>query len=417
MKEFLMEETKTLTSLIDDIMREMQRLQYNSGTIREFRIYAKRFREHVLKDTGADIYTEDIGAKYLREKYGYPSDAVGALPPGTSNAVRCVRRIGEYKLYGALTRLRTSKTMSSRDWALGDIDVINTYLDAVQTADNSEATKRLRTHHVKLFYEFLGFRGINGIRNVNAKVISDYALSMQGGSPVYAKHRLATLKYYFRFLHKNGLCEQDLSFCVPSVKTPKNLNIPALWEKDEVELLLKSIDRGSPAGKRDYAIILLAVQLGLRLSDIANLKLENLRWEYDEIELVQHKTGNRIVHPLLKDVGWSLIDYIQNARPKVSDPTVFITVNAPYTRMHSGSMGCIINRCMSRCGLIKRQGTVSGMHSLRHALARRLLEQGTPLPEVADIMGHTSYSSTSPYLKVDIEGLRECSLSLEGGVY
>jgi len=397
-----MEKTKTLTSLIDDIMREMQRLQYNPGTIADFRIYARRFREYVLEYTDADIFTEEVGAKYLRERYGYPSDAVGALPPETANAVRCVRRIGEYKLFGALTRLRTSKAMSGRDWALGDTDVINAYLDAVQTADNSEATKKLRTHHVKLFYEFLGFCGINGIRNVNAKVISDYALSMQGGSLVYAKHRLATLKYYFRFLHKNGLCEQDLSFCVPSVKSPKNLNIPALWGKGEVELLLRSIDRGSPAGKRDYAIILLAVQLGLRLSDIANLKLENLRWEYDEIELVQHKTGNRIIHPLLKDVGWALIDYIQNARPKVGDPSVFITINAPYTKMHPGSMGSIIQRCMSRCGITKQPGTVSGMHSLRHALARRLLEQGTPLPEVADIMGHTNYSSTSPYLKVDI---------------
>jgi len=205
-----------------------------------------------------------------------------------------------------------------------------------------------------------------------------------------------------------------LSFCVPSVKSPKNLNIPALWEKDEVELLLKSIDRGNPAGKRDYAVILLATQLGLRISDLANLKLENLRWEYNEIELVQQKTGNRIVHPLLKDIGWALIDYIQNARPKIGDPTVFITINAPYTKMQSASIGCIIQRCMSRCGITKQPGTVSGLHSLRHALARRLLEQGTPLPEVADILGHTSYSSTSPYLKVDVDGLRECSLSLEG---
>jgi site-specific recombinase XerD len=409
-----MEETKPLTTLIEEIMREMQRLQYNSGTIADFRIYARHFREYVLEATGADVFSEDIGAKYLCEKYGYPSDAVGALPPGTANSVRCVRRIGEYKLFGALTRLRASKAMSSRDWALGDMDAINIYLDAVQTADNSDATKSLRTHHVRLFYEFLGFRGIDGIRNVTAKVISDYALSMQGGLPVYAMHRLATLKYYFRFLYKNGLCEQDLSFYVPTVKSPKNLNIPALWEKDEVELLLKGLDRGSPAGKRDYTIILLAVQLGLRISDIANLKLENLRWEYSEIELVQHKTGNRTVYPLLKDVGWAFIDYIQHARPKVDDPTVFITINAPYTKMNSGSIGCIIQRCMRRCGIAKPQGTVSGTHSLRHALARRLLEQGTPLPEVADIMGHTSYSSSSPYLKVDIDGLRECSLSLKG---
>lgn len=53
------------------------------------------------------------------------------------------------------------------------------------------------------------------------------------------------------------------------------------------------------------------------------------------------------------------------------------------------------------------------MHSLRHALARRLLEGGTPLSTVADVMGHAEYNSTVPYLKVDIDGLRACALSLE----
>ena len=409
-----MEKIKTLTSLVDEITREMERLQFAPLTISEYRRYARRFTEYVISETGVDEFTEEIGAKYLKEQYGFPSDITGNLPTATSCAARCVRRIGEYKLYGAITKFRMSKAMDSRDWSLGDREVIGAYVEAVQTADNSEATKSLRTHHIRLFYEFLGFRGLNGMSDVNAKVISDYSLSMQGCSPVYVKHRSATLRYYFRFLHKNGLCEQDWSFNVPRVKVPNNLTIPALWEKDEVELLLKSIDRGSPAGKRDYAIILLAVQLGLRISDIANLQLRNLRWEYSEIELVQHKTGSRVIHPLLKDIGWALIDYIKNARPDINDQAVFITVNAPYTKMQTKSVGCIIQRCISRCGIKKQPGTVSGMHSLRHALARRLLEQGTPLPEVADIMGHTSYSSTSPYLKVDIDGLRECGLSLEG---
>ncbi|MDR1536763.1 MAG: tyrosine-type recombinase/integrase [Clostridiales bacterium] len=409
-----MEEIKTLTILVDEIAIEMERLQYAPLTIAGYRCYARRFTEYVISETGIDAFTEEIGSKYLKEKYGFPSDVAGNLPHGTASAARCIRRIGEYKLYGAITKLRTSKAMNSRDWSLGDHEIIDTYLEAVQTADNSEATKKLRTHHIRLFYEFLGFRGLSGVRDVNAKVISDYSLSMQGCSPVYVKHRSATLRYYFRFLHKNGLCTKDWSFSVPRVKVPNNLNIPALWEEEEVGLLLKGIDRSNPAGKRDYAIILLAVQLGLRISDIASLQLENLRWEYSEIELIQHKTGNRIVHPLLKDIGWALIDYIKNARPQVDAPFVFITINAPYTQMSRQAIGAVLQRNMSRAGIKKQSGTVSGMHSLRHALARRLLEQGTPLPDVADIMGHTSYSSTSPYLKVDIDGLRECGLSLEG---
>jgi site-specific recombinase XerD len=272
----------------------------------------------------------------------------------------------------------------------------------------------LRTHHIRLFYEFLESHGLSGTKDITAKVISEYALSMKGGSQVYAKHRLATLRFFFKYLYKNRLSEQDFSVFVPSVRVLQNLNVPALWEKSEIELLLKSIDRGSPAGKRDYAVILLAVQLGLRIHDIANLRLNCLRWELKQLDFIQRKTGNRTIHHLLGDVGWAIIDYIQYARPKVKEDYIFLTVNAPYTKFVPGSVGAILTRHMRRCGIKKLPGTVSGMHSLRHALARRLLEQGTSLQGVADFMGHSKYSSTLPYLKSEIEGMRECALSLKG---
>ena len=124
--------------------------------------------------------------------------------------------------------------------------------------------------------------------------------------------------------------ECDWSFAVPKVIAPKNLNVPALWSREELERLLKSIDRDSPAGKRDYAIILLVVQLGLRIADVSALRLDSLKWERNELEFIQHKTGNRVTQPLLEDVGWAIIDYIKYGRPKAESPFVFLTANAPY---------------------------------------------------------------------------------------
>ena len=282
----------------------------------------------------------------------------------------------------------------------------------MQTADNSEATKKLRTNHIKRFYEFLDSKRIRSIKEISPQVISDYATSLQGYSPVFIKHLLATLRHYFRFLHKSGFLDCDWSSSVPIVIVAKNRNIPALWESSELERLLKSVDRGSPAGKRNYAIILLVVQLGLRISDVASLRLENLKWERNEIEITQHKTKERVIQPMLDDVGWAIIDYLRYSRPAVESPFVFLTVNAPYAQLQAPSVGCILDRQMRICGIGKRPGVAGGMHSLRHALARRLLEDGTPLSTVADVMGHASYVSTSPYLKVDLEGLRECALSL-----
>jgi site-specific recombinase XerD len=407
-----MESKRTLTALIADALKQMERLQYAESGINTFRRDCNNFSAFVQETTGNDDFTEEIGARYLKEKYNYPPVGSKRVSPSAAEAVLCIRRLGEYDLCGAWARTKL-KGERDCDWSLGDKAIISAYLKAVQTSDNSERTKEIRNRLIERFYKFLDFRGVNGISEMSGQIISDYAVSLQGLSTAFVGQHLSTLRCYFLFLHKKGLCSQDWSLFVPKVIVRKNLKVPTLWEKPEIELLLKSIDRGSPSGKRNYAIILLAVQLGLRVSDIVNLKLHNLKWEHNELELVQQKTGKRMVQPLLDDSGWAIIDYLKNARPNVEEPYVFITLNAPYTKISTGAIGAMLHSQMRFCGIVKREDATGGMHSLRHTLARRLLRQGTPLPEVADIMGHVNYLSTSPYLKVDIDGLRECGLSLE----
>ena len=407
-----MEQRQTISQIAECVISEMERMQYSPATISTFRVKAKQLSRYVQEKTGTDYFTEELGRRYLADTIGFPFAENRWLTSPEASHIRCVRRIGEYQLYGAVLRNHAKNAKTLDGWELGDEKIIAAYVESVQTADNSDATKKLRIHHIRQFYEFLASRKVSGIHDISAQIVSDYAASLQGESPVYTKHRLATLRFYFRFLKQKSILECDWSFAVPKVIAPKNLNVPALWSREELERLLKSIDRGSPAGKRDYAIILLVVQLGLRIADVSALRLDSLKWERNELEFIQHKTGNRVTQPLLEDVGWAIIDYIKYGRPKVESPFVFLTANAPYTPMKSGSIGCILDRHRARCGIEKKNGAVSGMHSLRHAMARRLLEQGTELSTVANIMGHTSYASTSPYLKVDIEDLRECALSL-----
>ena len=408
-----MEPKQNLSELIDRTAKGMERLQYAPQTIANFRLECRKFTKFVNETVGKNIFTEEIGAQYLKERFKYPSESIhGVLPHKTADAARCIRKLGEYNLYGAFVNPRKPRIQDERDWIKQDQEAISAFLEAIQTADNSEVTKRDRKHRIKLFYEFLGLRNVSGIGELTSQIISHYAMSLQGGSLLYAKQRLTTLKSYFHFLYTNGYCPQDWSFAVPRIMNPQNLKVPSLWTTEELEHLLKSIDRGSPNGKRAYAVILLVVQLGLRISDIANLNFENLRWERNEIELIQHKTGKKVVFPMLGDVGWAIIDYIRYARPNVDSPFVFITCIAPYTKLQPPSVGSILRRQLRCCGIQKNPGTVNGMHSLRHTLARRLFEQGTPLSMVSDIMGHTSYLSTSPYLKIDITGLRECALSI-----
>jgi integrase len=161
-------------------------------------------------------------------------------------------------------------------------------------------------------------------------------------------------------------------------------------------------------------MILLAARLGLRIIDIKHLKLDNLNWSDNRIELIQSKTSGMLSLPLLPDVGWAIIDYLQNGRPKVDCPYVFLRQIAPLEpfsdedRLHQ-----IVEKYMRLAKIPISPQKKRGMHSLRHMLASRLLEENTPLSVISDILGHVSSDSTAVYLKVDVERLRECALNPE----
>lgn len=408
-----MEKIQTIREACNGVAEAMERLQYSPNTINEFRYDCRHFLDYAIQNTGTDSLNDKICADYLRDSIGYPFTEDRALDTKEADYIRCIRRLLEYQQHGTVFRIKKRQPEPVASWAMDDAGCVEAYIEAAQTADNSDATKRLRKDHVRKFYQFLCCRRIRGVKGISPEIIRDFASSLDAYSPVFVKHILSTLRNYFRFLYGTGRTCSDWSQAVPRVSVPANLNVPELWEKDDIKKLLLSIDRGNLSGKRDYAVILLVVQLGLRISDVAGMQLENLKWERNELVLVQHKTGRRTVYPLLRDVGWAIAEYLKARTAEgITDTYVFVKNLAPYGPMQPGSIGCILGRCMRRAGLHKKSGVTCGMHSLRHALARRLLAQNTPLYTVADIMGHASYASSSPYLKVDIEGMRMCALSL-----
>lgn len=312
-----MEKSKTISEIADCIIQEMERQGYSLHTIKQFRYKVRHLQNYVQRKTGEDYFSEELGLEYLQEATGFPFQEPRALTRSETPYFLTVRRIENYQSYGAL--LCGAKKKHDVDWKLEDTEIISIFIESMQTADNSDATKKLRLNHLKTFYKFLDSQGTRGIHGITTQTISDYVVSLQVYSPVYNKHVLGTLRHYFRFLKETGLAECDWSNAVPRVIVPANQNVPVLWEKSEIELLLKSIDRGNPTGKRNYAIILFVASLGLRVSDVSALRLENLKWERSELDLIQHKTKKRIIQPIPADVGWALIDYIRFGRPTV-DP-------------------------------------------------------------------------------------------------
>ena len=198
-----------------------------------------------------------------------------------------------------------------------------------------------------------------------------------------------------------------------SNKLKRREHLPSVWNADDIQSILQCIDTGNPVGKRDYAMILLAIQLGMRGSDIKNLKFRDIDWDKETITVVQAKTKEPVALPLVEDVGMALIDYLKNSRPISDQPYVFLALRAPYNPLsHDNHLHQVLNKYINRSGVTVTADKSHGMHSMRHTLASRLLKQGTPLPVISGILGHRDSNTTAEYLRVDVEQLRSCTLDL-----
>jgi len=224
---------------------------------------------------------------------------------------------------------------------------------------------------------------------------------------------VSDVRSFLRFLTMRGILQKDLSTELPKIRVPRDATIPSVWGQELLVRLLGAVDRSSPKGKRDYAILLLACRLGLRAGDIRTLRLDDLRWEDSTIEITQAKTCTPLTQPLTNEVGEALIDYLKSGRPQTTHREVFLKVKPPFEPFTGNNLHHIVTYWRLLSGITFRSSQKRGIHSLRHTLATRLLEKGTPLTTIAEILGHTSLESTRIYAKADVEALRGVALDPE----
>ena len=278
----------------------------------------------------------------------------------------------------------------------------------------SSNTVSVSISQISLFFDFMGKRNIKTLRQIQPKDISDFICSLSRYSQRTISGIASYLRMYFKFLFYRGNLKNDLSQSVPSISAPYQAKIPSVWEQELITKLLDTVDRSSPRGKRDYAMLLLACRLGLRLSDILELTLDNIDWEAEMISITQGKTKAPLCLPLTNEVGNALIDYIKFARPQMTYRQVFLRLTQPFTPLSTNNhFYHIVQYWRGVAGIQFRSQQHKGLHSLRHSLATHLLEDNTPFSLIADILGHTSMNTTMIYAKASVETLRQVALTIK----
>jgi len=260
--------------------------------------------------------------------------------------------------------------------------------------------------------EFLAFAGTRGgLGGLDGGVIGAFAATLAGYQPKTVEHKLCAVRSLLRFAADGGLTDTAVLEMVPAVRSSRQARIPSVWDPAAVTKVLEAIDRGNPSGKRDYAIVLLIARLGLRGIDVKRLRFADLDWPGNRLSVVQAKTGDRVWLPLLKNVGWAIIDYVRDGRPRSDCPQVFLRHIAPigpFSDQDHLHQILVKHARVAHVSLGERRRY--GMHSLRHTLATRLMEDGTPIEQIGDILGHQSVQSTGVYLKSSLGLLSQCAL-------
>ena len=230
-------------------------------------------------------------------------------------------------------------------------------------------------------------------------------------SPTSASPLVSALRGYFRF---RATCGDQVHHLIGVLWHPANWqlsSLPKALSNAEVECLLKTLDHSGQSSRRSIAMVHCALDLGLRCSEIANIGLDDIDWNGSTITLRGTKSCREDMMPLPAETGRAIAGYLRFERPQtVSNRAVFVRRIAPREQpIGPDLVRKTIRQAYARAGL-----PYTRAHLLRHTIASRLLEGGSSLKEVADVLRHRSLNTTLIYTKLDSKNLTTVALPWPG---
>ena len=396
-----------VSELVSGLDAELVRLGYKASTMVWYRGCWRRL-ERFFASRGVQEFSLDLAMAWVDQACGgfFDKEQAGTLKPTDVYLFRVAQMLDDFAVHGAVLR-RYSRTVGKL--TADQVDTLARFRASLQASGCAASTVRAYGTVAGEFLAFTGRRG--GLAGLDARVIGAFVATLAGYQAKTVEHKLCALRSFLRLAAGDGLIDGEVLVAVPAAKSTKQARIPSVWDPADVAKILQAIDRGNPCGKRDYAIILLITRLGLRGIDLKRLRFADLDWPGNRLSVVQAKTGHRVQLPLLKDVGWAIIDYIRHGRPRSDCPQVFLRHTAPIGPFSDQDhLHQILVKHARAAHVPVGEKRRHGMHSLRHTLATRLMEDGTPVEQIADILGHQTVTATGAYLKSSLGLLAQCAL-------
>ena len=279
--------------------------------------------------------------------------------------------------------------------------------DRFLASDNglSPNTRIYRRRYAKLFLAASFGNGPAHWNRVTTQGVWRFAERFAGGvKPSSANIMLGSLRSFFRYAHLRGVCGPELAKAVPQVANYGQSDAPRVLSEEEHHLLMTSLSEAQPTDLRDRAMVLCMLELGLRASDVAHLRLVDFDRKQSVLNVFSPKTGEARRLPLTKFLTKAIGTYISAARPTSRGDQLFLRIHPPTDRPASTAViRCAVRRAYARCGF---PSSWTGTHRLRHSFATRLYARGADLAEIGSLLGHRCIESSMRYAQTDLNSLR-----------
>ena len=300
----------TLSALVSGLDAELRRLGYKDSTMVWYRGCWRRMQKYFAA-RGVEEFSLDVAMAWVDDACGFfAKEQAGTLKPTDVYLFRVAAMLGEYAAHGAVLR-RYNRSVGKLEPA--GAETVARFQARLRAAGRAASTVRTYGTVAGEFVAFTGTRGGLGCWTPRRSARS--SRRWPATRPRRSSRSCARCGRSCGSRPPTGWSTPPCLEAVPAVRSSRQARIPSVWDPADVARIVEAIDRGNPCGKRDYAIILLITRLGLRGVDVKRLEFADFDWPGNRLSVVQAKTGHRVQLPLLKEVGWAVIDYIRHGRP------------------------------------------------------------------------------------------------------
>lgn len=394
----------TVSELTAAIIPYVEDKHYSKSYVSGLNLIWRRLEKYCTEN-GITKFSTEIGQQFVRDRYGTNQEEILRK---YSHVCRAMDMLSDFQHFGTvMIKRRLNRTFPEQFRQ-------NTEEYLKHMEKNYAQPNTILSHKKSLFKftDFLDSRGVTAYSKLTLEHANSYIkIVLCNYSKEVAALHMGIMRRFLNYLYETDVIQDNLASKLITIKIDHSpAHLPSTLTEEEITKILAAVDRESPMGKRDYALLTIAARLGLRSSDIRNLKPENIDWTNHEIHIIQVKTGEPLILPLPDDVGWALIDYLKNARPISDTQEIFLQVVAPYAVLKNPDN--VLIKYMRLAGIQYEKLRHHGLHILRHSAATHMLDKEISITTIQSVLGHISSESTKRYTAIDIKQLKECALEV-----